>query len=310
MAPHWTIIHNPKSCSGKSAKLWPEIAQLLARSEISYTLHTTLYARHAIDLTRDAILAGARHLVAVGGDGTVNEVLNGIFGQSVVPTDQIVMTQIPIGTGNDWRRTVGIPTKYAACIAMLKDPMERLQDVGVVAWDAEAGTQQRYFCNVAGMGFEAAVGVKANADKAAGKGGILGYIPALLGILFRYQATSVAFKIDGKALPQRKFFTMAVGICKFNGGGMKQCPDAVIDDGLFDLTFINEVPKSIVVANFPRIFTGGFVKIKYVEQHRGKSIEVITGPETLLEVDGENIGQGAASFSILPVALRVAVPQA
>lgn len=309
MAHHWTIIHNPRSCSGKSAKLWPDIARQLDAAGIAYTLHTTSYAGHAITLTQDAIRAGARHLVAVGGDGTVNEVLNGIFGQSEVPTTEIVMTQIPIGTGNDWRRTVGIPKETAACIAMLKNPGERIQDVGVVDWSAEGDTGRKYFCNVAGMGFEAAVGVKANADKAAGKGGILGYIPALLGILARYKATNVCFKIDGKELPERKFFTLAVGICKFNGGGMKQCPDALIDDGLLDLTFINEVPKMVVVANFPRIFTGGFVKIKYVEQHRGREIEVTTGPETLLEVDGENIGQGTARFSILPAALRVAVPR-
>ena len=150
-------------------------------------------------------------------------------------------------------------------------------------------------------------GVKANADKAAGKGGLLGYIPALVGILFRYKATQAAFEIDGKPLPARKFFSLAVGICKFNGGGMQQCPAASYDDGLLDLTVINEVPKWVVIAVFPRIFSGKFVKIKYVEQFRGSSLTVETGLETLLEVDGENIGQGKATFSVLPKALRVAV---
>ncbi len=309
MAHHWTIIHNPRSCSGKSAKQWPMIAGLLAQAGITYDLHVTEYAGHAISLTREAILTGARNFVAVGGDGTVNEVLNGIFGQTVVPTSEIMMTQIPIGTGNDWRRTVGIPKRIEDCVAVLLQGKECIQDVGVVDWLSEGAQQRRFFCNVAGMGFEAAVGLKANADKAAGKGGILGYIPALLGILYRYQATPVSFKVDAQPLPSRKFFTMAVGICKFNGGGMKQCPDAIVDDGFLDLTFINEVPKMVVVANFPRIFTGGFVKIKYVEQHRARQIEVLTGPETMLEVDGENIGQGAATFSVLHKALRVAVPR-
>ncbi len=309
MAIHWTIILNPRSSSGNGAKAWTTVAPMLQAAGVEFTLRTTEYAGHAISLAREAVMAGSRHLVAVGGDGTVNEVLNGIFTQDSVAPGEILLAQIPIGTGNDWRRTLGIPTKFPECIAILQNPVEKSQDVGVVQWTEQGEDKKRYFCNVAGMGFEAAVGIKANADKAAGKGGILGYIPALLGILFRYKATPVSFKVDGKELPERKFFTMAVGICKFNGGGMKQCPDAIIDDGLLDLTFINEVPKGIVVLNFPRIFTGGFVKIKYVEQHRASKIEVITGPETLLEVDGENIGQGTARFSVMPRALRVAVPR-
>ncbi|MBP8074283.1 MAG: diacylglycerol kinase family lipid kinase [Bacteroidia bacterium] len=306
MAIHWTLIHNPRSCSGKGAKHWPEIEKLLQAASIDFEVLKTEYAGHAIVLTKDAIARGARNLVAVGGDGTVNEVLNGIFQQASVPSTDIVLTQIPIGTGNDWRRTVGIPKDYASCVKLLSNWQEIRQDVGVVEWETDQGTQRRYFDNVAGMGFEAAVGIKANADKAAGKGGILGYIPALVGILFRYKMTSAAFVVDGKQLPARNFFTLAVGICKFNGGGMQQCPGALLDDGLFDLTVINELPKWKVIWNFPGIFTGKFVRISHVEQHRCSSLAVTTGTETLLEVDGENIGQGTAKFSILPKALRVA----
>jgi diacylglycerol kinase (ATP) len=218
------------------------------------------------------------------------------------------MAQIPMGTGNDWRRTIGIPKDHRAAVNLLRNWKESVQDVGLVEWAEGNRTQRRYFCNVAGMGFEAAVGIRANADKAAGKGGILGYIPALLGILSRYQPTHVSLQVDGKQVAARKFFTLAIGICKFNGGGMKQCPEALHDDGLFDMTIINELPKWVVIANFPRIFTGGFVKIKYVEQFRASRIEISAGPETLLEVDGENIGQGNATFTTLRKALRVAVP--
>lgn len=309
MAIHWTIIHNPRACSGKGAKVWPTVERMLAQAGISYTHHATTHPRHAIALTRAAVLAGSRHFVAMGGDGTMNEVLNGIFGQSEVPTDQIVMTQIPIGTGNDWRRTLGIPKRHADCIALLAAPAERLQDVGVVDWVEDGTPHRRFFANVAGMGFEAFAGQKANAQKAAGKGGPLGYYPALVSCLAKYKAIESAFVIDGQRLPSRKFFTLALGICKFNGGGMKQCPSALIDDGLFDLTLINDAPKYVVVANMPRLFSGGFVKIKYVEQHRAKSVQVMAGPEALIEVDGENIGKGVPTFTMLPKALRVAVPK-
>ena len=164
MAVKWTVIHNPKSCSGKGAKHWPEIERLLQSAAVEFEVLQTDYAGHAILLAKDAIAGGARHLIAVGGDGTVNEVLNGIFQQSDVPSTEIVLTQIPIGTGNDWRRTVGIPKDYAGCVKLLSGWKEIRQDVGVVEWKTEQGTQRRYFDNVAGMGFEAAVGIKANAE--------------------------------------------------------------------------------------------------------------------------------------------------
>lgn len=306
MPIQWTIIYNPKACSGKGGQHWPQIERLLQAAGIPFHAVETQHAGHAILLAQQAIARGARHLVAVGGDGTMNELLNGIFGQEEVPPSEIVLSQIPIGTGNDWRRTVGIPKDYAACVSMLQEWRQLRQDVGMVEWIQDGQPRRRYFANVAGMGFEAAVGVKANADKAAGKGGVLGYVPALLGILSKYQCTQAAFKLDHRILPQRPFFSLAIGICKFNGGGMKQCPTASLDDGLFEMTIINQIPKYKVVANFPRIFTGAFVKVREVEQHQAATIEVVTGPETLLEVDGEDIGQGTAKFSLLPQALRVA----
>lgn len=306
---HWTIIHNPRSCSGKSAAKWPEIERRLQSAGIAYERHETRHAGHAIELAAGLIAAGARNLVAVGGDGTVNEVVNGIFRQQAVPASEIRLTQIPIGTGNDWRRTMGIPHQLAESIAMLQDPAERSQDVGVVDYMQAGQPMRRYFVNVAGMGFEAAVGLRANAQKASGKGGILGYYPALVSCLAGYECTEATIGMADKQLHSRPFFNLAIGICKFNGGGMKQCPDASVDDGLFDLTLINKTPKMVVVANVPRLFNGSFVKIKYVEQHRTDRLTVQTGPETLLEVDGENIGEGTAAFILLPKALRVVVPQ-
>jgi diacylglycerol kinase (ATP) len=306
MTMAWTVIQNPKSCSGKGARHWPEIEGLLREAGVEFALKVTEYAGHATVLAEEAVRGGARHILAVGGDGTVNEVVNGIMRQDAVPSTAVVVTQVPIGTGNDWPRTLGIPKDYAACVRILKQWREVRQDVGVVEWQADGKVQRRYFVNVAGMGFEAMVGLKANADKAAGKGGVLGYIPALVGTLMRYTCTEAGFHVDGKALPRRAFFSLAIGICKYNGGGMKQCPDAVIDDGLLDLTLINRLPKAAVVANFPRLFNGRFVRSRYVEQHRGAVIAVETGEETFIEVDGENIGQGAARFYVIPRALRVA----
>lgn len=308
MTPIWTVIVNPRSCSGKGARQWPKIEALLRQEGINYKAFLTEYAGHAMALVHAAIEDGARNFLAVGGDGTVHEVANGILTQTKVPSNHILLAQIPIGTGNDWRRTLGIPKDHAAAVRVLKNWREQVQDVGLVEWQNEGKAQQRYFINVAGMGFEAAVGVRANADKAAGKGGLLGYIPALLGILKNYQSTEAAFSVDNHSLARRTFFSLAIGICKFNGGGMQQCPTALLDDGLFEMTVINQVPKSKVILNFPRIFTGTFIKIPEVEQHSAGHIVVDTEAATLIEVDGENLGCGRAVFTVVPKALRVAVP--
>lgn len=309
MGIHWSIIRNPQACSGKGAKLWPRIEEMLNKAGISYSEMETSRPLHAFEMARDLVRTGSTHLIAVGGDGTVNEVVNGIFGQSENNPANVVLTQIPIGTGNDWRRTVGIPTKLEACIQMLQDFKEIKQDIGLVQWEEQEREVKRYFANVAGMGFEALAGQKANAQKAAGKGGIMGYVSALIATLRQFNSLDAEIIIDGKALPKSPVFSLSVGICKYNGGGMMPCPQAELDDGLLDLTLIREISKAAVIANIPRLFSGKFVRHSAVTQFKCKSIEVKTGIDNLLETDGEVIGQGNAHFTLLPQALRVAIPR-
>lgn len=301
----WTVIRNPKASAGKGARHWPKIENLLRAAQIEFVDHETQHPRHAIALTREAIAAGARRFIAVGGDGTVNEVANGILNQDIVDSKDILLTQIPIGTGNDWGRTVGIPANHKKAIAVIQAGQTLLQDVGLVEWEQDGQPMQRYFVNMAGMGYNAFVGQVANDNKAAGKGGIMGYVSALLSCLMKFQATDVSFEIDGTSHATRKVFSLVVGICKYNGGGMKQCPDAVYDDGLLDVTIVNNISKPAVIRNVPRLFTGKFVKHKAVEQHRGARIALQTDPEYMLEVDGENIGKGSATFSVEPKRLCV-----
>ena len=309
MGIHWSIIRNPQACSGKGAKLWPKIETLLKAAGVSYSEMETSRPLHAFEMARDLVRTGSTHIIAVGGDGTVNEVVNGIFSQSEHNPANIVLTQFPIGTGNDWRRTVGIPTKLEACVQMLQDFKEIKQDVGRVTWANKQQEETRYFANVAGMGFEALAGQKANAQKAAGKGGIMGYVSALIATLRQFDSLEAEIFVDGKPLPKGEIFSLSVGICKFNGGGMMPCPKAIYDDGLLDLTLIRDLSKAAVVANIPRLFNGKFVKHPAVFQYQCKTIEVRTGLTNLLETDGEVIGQGSSTFSIIPKALRVAIPR-
>lgn len=306
----WTLILNPRASSGKGAKAQARLEALLKAAGIYYRLLTTEYAGHATELAAAALRKGARHFVAVGGDGTVNEVANGLLQQSAVPLSDILFTQIPIGTGNDWRRTLGIPTDLARCVAMLKSFEVVAHDIGEVSFQHAGETQRRFFLNIGGIGFEAAAGLIANQRKAQGKGGILGYIGALLGTLRTYNAIPVQnIRLDDRDLGPRTVYTAAIGICQYNGGGMKQCPNAIIDDGLLDLTLANNLSTLRVLRNLPRLFTGTFVKDKAVEQHRAARVAVDGPAELLVEVDGENVGHAPAVFSIAVGQLRVARPR-
>lgn len=309
MGVQWSIIRNPMASSGKSAKLWPEIEQMLQSEGIAYSDLETSRPKHAFEMARDLVRTGSTHLLALGGDGTVNEVLNGIFSQGEHVASKVVLGQIPIGTGNDWRKSLGIPKDIRQAVQLLKNFDIRRQDLGLVEWEGENGPEQRYFCNIAGMGFEAFAGEKANAQKAAGNGGIMGYVSALLSSLGQYKSIPCELWVDGKQLQGGPIFSLTVGICKYNGGGMMPCPNAIIDDGLLDLTLIRDLSKATVVANIPRLFNGKFVKNKAVEQYRAKLVEVKTSSDNLLETDGEVIGAGNARFSLLPLALNVAVPK-
>lgn len=304
---NWTIIHNPTASSGKSAKRWPEIKALLEQLGIGYEYHATQGPGHATHLAAQAIQGGARRLVAIGGDGTANEVANGIFQQTEVPTTDILLAQIPVGTGNDWGRTIGIPRKWPEAVRALQSDKSILQDVGIVDHASTGKPQRHYFVNIGGMGFDAFVGITANEKKAQGKGGVMGYVSALISSLLKWKARPLSYNVDGEAIADEKVFSLVIGICKYNGGGMKQCPDAIYDDGLLDLTIIQDLPKMKVIRNVPRLFSGTFVKNREVKQYRGREIRLECEPGNPLEVDGEVIGEGPATFSLIPKALRVVV---
>lgn len=284
------------------------VETMLNQAGISFEVRSTQWSGHAVELTQEAIRQGHRHLVAFGGDGTVNEVANGILRQALPLGDEVVLTQFPIGTGNDWRRTHGIPKKVQEWPSLLTRFQIHRQDVGLVKWSQDGSPKDRYFVNIAGVGFEALAGKMANDQKAAGKGGIMSYVSALLKSLRQFHASPAVISVDDRPLGKMIVFSGAIGICKFNGGGMKQCPDAIIDDGLFDFTLIGDLTKWEVIRNIPGLFSGKFVSHPAVQQLRASEISVECDSPIMLEVDGENIGTAPATFHLLPGRLQVAVP--
>lgn len=306
METSWFVVVNPRAGGGKSVTDWPIISRLLNKYDIRYSHAFTEYKYHAVELTVRAIGEGYRNIIAVGGDGTLNEVVNGIFIQKVINPSEITVGVIGVGTGNDWFRMYEIPHNYEECVRAIKNKGVFKQDVGVAEYYESSVRHKRYFINAAGVGFDAEVARRTNRLKDLGKRGALLYIFSLIKALIRYRSSRINVKVDGKHI-QDKVFSLTVGICRYNGAGMMQVPFALSDDGLFDLTIIKRISKLGVIVNLPRLYNGTILKHSRVVGVRARSIEIMSIPAVGLEVDGESLGETPLKFSILQQAISVIV---
>lgn len=300
----WFVIVNPNAGRRRGEKDWLEIARLLTEAGLEFTSVFTDAPNHAVKLSRKYIDAGFRKIIVVGGDGTLNEVINGIFMQHRYAPDEIIIGMIPVGTGNDWGRSFNIPNTYKGAIDVIARGKTFRQDVGKVIYTHQEKPRTRYFINMAGLGFDALVAKKTNKQKAEGKGGPLSYLVNLFTSLIAYKPVVTNILIDNKPVNEH-IFSMSVAICQYNGGGMKQAPDAVPDDGLFDVTMITRVTRMTVLKNLTKLYDGSFVKLSQVKQFRGQIVKIESNPVLFLETDGESLGHTPMTFEIMPRCITV-----
>jgi len=301
----WLVIVNPNAGKRKGEKDWLEIAAHLTSAGIEFVNVFTEHRGHAVTLTRKYIENGHRNIIVVGGDGTLNEVVNGIFTQAHIPTDKIVLAMIPVGTGNDWCRMFNIPNDYKQAIKLITKRKIFIQDTGTIKYVSSEGSEKtRYFINMAGMGFDALVAKKTNKQKDLGKSNPMSYVVNILSSLFLYTSTKVTILLDGEKIAS-DIFSMSVGICQYNGGGMKQAPGALPDDGLFDMTLIKPIGKFKIIRNIIKLFDGSFTQLPEVSTFRSSKIIIHSDPPMFMEADGESLGQTPFVFNILPQSLYV-----
>lgn len=277
---------------------FPLISKLLRDNNIHHEAVFTEHKHHATALTVQAIDSGYRNIIVVGGDGTLHEVVNGLFIQQRVDPLEVTIAVISAGTGNDWIRMFGIPTHYSEAIRAIKEGHTFLQDVAEVDYEESKYRQTRHMANVAGLGFDAAVIKRTLTSNAKDKFGKGGYLWCLVRAFFSHKATGAKIWIDDRLVFNDLLFSIAIGVGKFNGGGIQQLPSAVADDGLLDVTIIRPVHWWHVVFRLRRLFNGTIYSIGHVTHAQGKKIRIESSPETPLEVDGELYGH-------TPVELRV-----
>jgi YegS/Rv2252/BmrU family lipid kinase len=300
----WLVIVNPNAGRGKGKKDWDKISQILGKENISFTVNFTERKGQAIHLTLDGISAGFRKIITVGGDGTLNEVLNGVFSNNSCPTSDIVLSLIPVGTGNDWGRMFGIPLNYEKAVKIISENKTLVHDVGLISYYNGSEKESRYFINIAGLGFESVVVRKTNLQKDKGRGGKLIYFYNLLTSLLSYKNTRAEIIIDGSTT-QASVFSVNVGNGRYCGGGMRQTPDALPDDGLLNMTVINGIGKLEIIRNLKILYDGTILSHPKIRGYKCRNIKISSDSVIYAEADGESLGHTPVEFSIIPAGINI-----
>jgi YegS/Rv2252/BmrU family lipid kinase len=300
----WHLIVNPNALSEKCFTYSKIVEIKLHDLNIPYQKHIANLCNAGIQIVKDLCLKGERYFMIVGGDGTINEVINGIF-LSGIPTEEVYVSVIPLGTGNDWTRTHLYPPTYSLTIDQFNESFFIKQDVGLVE-TMENGqcTDKRYFINIAGFGFDSAVIQEVNKNKSKVFSKTV-YLLSLLKVLLTHKAQKIEIKTDAESFTE-PIFTIAIGIGQYNGNGMRQVPMANPIDGLFDMVIIKKVSPFKVIRNVKNLYAGTHLQsLEEAVLLHAKTIEITSTPFSTGEVEGELLKKGNYRISIIPNSLHV-----
>jgi YegS/Rv2252/BmrU family lipid kinase len=297
------VIVNPMASGGVTRIKWMHIKRLLDKAGLKYDHQFTESPDHATELARDAVSRGYEQVIAVGGDGTIHEVVNGLINAS--GKSEAVLGIISTGTGNDFARSIGTLGTYRKTVGRLAMSEEKEIDVGIVEYKNGKGNQkQRIFVNMAGVGFDAAV-LRATKKRFR----VVSHIPYWISGIYtyaKYKPTQVTIDIDGK-IENKK----AMGIIINNGysfaGGMRMAPGADMADGLLDSVVLGDINPLEFIKGLSMVYKGTLGDHPKVDTYKAKSVVIDSQARLYLQADGELLGQAPASFRVLPRALRIAV---
>jgi len=297
------VIVNPIAGAGRTAKKWPQIMALLKSIGLHFEHDLTEAPGHAIELAKSAAKKGYELVVSVGGDGTINEIVNGLYNAGSI--GDVMLGIISTGAGNDYIRTIGIPRRYKEACSCLVNPTKLVVDLGVAEYVAKGQIVKRLFVNFAGLGFDAEV-VKATTQRFKALGSVPSYLAGLLTTLLFYQNRQIYLKLDGQA-EERRVCTVLMSNGKYAGGGMLVAPHADPMDGLLDVLIIDDLSKPDLLRSLPRIYKGTHLTHPKVTMKRAREIEIRPSQQMSLQADGELLGEAPARFHILPAALNVVI---
>jgi diacylglycerol kinase (ATP) len=293
------VIVNPRSGGGLSDRRWAALVGPLTDGLGPFDARFTEQRGDGKRLAQEEAVAGRKLVVALGGDGTISEVVDGL----VAAGGQTELGIIPRGTGGDFSRSVCLPKKIAAAAIHLMTAAVRRIDVGRARYVTEDGSAgSRCFVNVASFGFSADVASRANRSSKR-LGAKLSFLGATVSSLVSYENIEVNIRVDDGPAQRRTVLLGAVGNGRFFGGGMKICPDGSLDDGILDLVVVGDLGRFGVLTKIGSIYEGTHVKLDQVHSVRARTVQVTPVDQSLkipLELDGETPGYLPASFEVLP----------
>ncbi|BCX05524.1 MAG: diacylglycerol kinase [Candidatus Roseilinea sp.] len=266
---------------------------------------------HAVDLAREAAQQGYARVICAGGDGTLNEVVNGLM--QVEAERRPTLGLIPSGTGTDFARGLGWPKTLDGCIEAIKRGVERRIDVGMVSFSRAGQALARYFINVAGAGFDGDVSDRVNRE--GKRGGSLAYFLTVFRVLAGYEhkhaRVTLTVPEGSERVLEGHYNLIAVGNGRYFGGGMRINPNGDVGDGCLEAIVIEAMSRAEFALNFPKVYRGAHLTHPKVHEYRVIAVRVELrgdGQRMFVEAEGELFGEAPASFHVVPGALRLVVP--
>lgn len=301
-----TIV-NPHSAGGRTAKRWPAIARRLEERAGPVVTRFTERGGHAAALARELALDGFDLIIAVGGDGTINETVNGLIESDRLIRPGVCLGVIPAGTGGDFRRTLGLTARdrIAHAIEIIVSGRSSPVDIGKAKFIGRDGLPaNRYFINLLSFGMGGAVAARAR-NFLTPIGGRMAFLWATFRVLLGYRGRTVTLSVGSGAEDSFTVTNVAIGNGGYHGGGMYPCPTAKLDDGVFEVTVIEYMNMLRLLRDIRVLYNGNIFSHPKVRAMRGTSIRAAGASPTLIEVDGEPLGQLPVEVRVLPRLLPV-----
>ncbi len=293
-------VVNPQSANGRTGKRWPAIAQALGAHLGEPRAYLTEGPRHATELARRALEEGAELVISVGGDGTNNEVLNGLFADGKPVNPGVAMAVIPGGTGGDFARLLKIPKDPTAAARRLAESKPRVIDVGRLSCTDHGGqVVSHMFLNIASFGLGGEVDARVNRTTKI-FGGLVSFLYATTVSMFTYKNRPVRLRVDDILDEERVIQQVSAANGQYFGGGMWAAPDAVLDDGLFDIVISGDVTIGEMLRSGRDIYKGTHLRHPKTQVLRGRRLTATSEETTLVDMDGEQPGRLPITMEVLP----------
>ncbi|MBN2033551.1 MAG: diacylglycerol kinase family lipid kinase [Deltaproteobacteria bacterium] len=307
-AEHIVFIVNPRAARGAVGKQWPRIKALSEERLGSFRCLITSGPGDARAFARGEVVKGASLIVCVGGDGTLNEIVNGVMENRGPVENKVAVGFIPFGTGCDFRRTLCIPGDLPGAVKLLAEGRAEPIDIGRLTYlDHEGRPSMQYFHNVTSFGLGGEVDERVN-RAGVGMGGFLSFLKATLISLLLYDKKRIRLRVDGIFDETFVTWNVAVANGKYHGGGMCIAPGASARDGLFEVTIVGDLSLAEILYHLPKLYNGRIGDVRKVRTLVGKRVEASSDQRVLLDVDGEQPGLLPAVVDIVPGAMRFIIP--